>query len=256
MNSETNFESESQNQKDVVSQETNVPAELIERFDSIEQLRTELRENEDSVLNGEETAKEAQGKRIGLFGSRKAIREIRDGMVVVAGNQVKSAEIQRKLFEYQFQISEAVRSAFSFGIVNLANTRATIRFLREKLSRSAETGTLEELEKEEIERAIRELKSHEDLLERQRRLSERMHESELQIKELQTRCESLQNDVDRLRDERNRDDRQMKNDAAECYGSTRHDHPSKPRFSWLIASGIAVLIALGSLVLSVIALID
>ncbi len=160
--------------------EADVPLILHEKFQELNSIKQEIaliRRNAEETQN---SAQKAKQEKAGLFNKQRVITNVQDVVASLADNQVETAEINNRILIYQQKQTETMKFLLGLGVSNLANNRAVIKFLKQKLDDGVGKD-FSEIEEEEILSIIKQLKAQEDILERQNQISDKVKKHDREI---------------------------------------------------------------------------
>ena len=155
--------------------ESEVPAVINEKFDQLAEIKNEIQDLQSSSIEIKNNAVIAKNKKVGIFNKKNVIKDLQTLTVDISSNQVANAEITNKILMYQQKIAETMKFLLGLGVTNLATNRAVVKQLKDRLE-SAQDGSIDEYEEKEILSVLRQLKAQEDMLEKQKRIGEKINE--------------------------------------------------------------------------------
>lgn len=155
--------------------ESEVPAVINEKFDQLAEIKSEIQDLQSSSIEIKNNALIVKNKKVGIFNKKNAIKDLQTLTVDISNNQVANAEITNKILMYQQKIAETMKFLLGLGVTNLATNRAVVKQLKDRLE-SAQDGSIDEYEEKEILSVLRQLKAQEDMLEKQKRIGEKINE--------------------------------------------------------------------------------
>ena len=155
--------------------ESEVPAVINEKFDQLAEIKNEIQDLQSSSIEIKNNALIVKNKKVGIFNKKNAIKDLQTLTVDISNNQVANAEITNKILMYQQKIAETMKFLLGLGVTNLATNRAVVKQLKDRLE-SAQDGSIDEYEEKEILSVLRQLKAQEDMLEKQKRIGEKINE--------------------------------------------------------------------------------
>lgn len=170
--------------------ESEVPAVINEKFDQLAEIKNEIQDLQSSSIEIKNNAVVAKNKKVGIFNKKNAIKDLQTLTVDISNNQVANAEITNKILLYQQKIAETMKFLLGLGVTNLATNRAVVKQLKDRLA-SAQDGSIDEYEEKEILSVLRQLKAQEDMLEKQKRIGEKINELKAKTCEIEKENISL-----------------------------------------------------------------
>lgn len=160
--------------------ESEIPAIIASQFHEI----INLQKNVDRAMQKAEKAKESADRAYcestGMFQRKAAIESLQSATRDLAESQISASEAQKISFEYQAKLGKITQYLFGLGVSNLASNRSVVRELELKLKDASEE-ELSELVREEIINVIKQLKSQEDIINKQAELTQRTKQHEKKI---------------------------------------------------------------------------
>lgn len=166
-------------------------SEVIEaNFNKLKQLKKSLKRTEGKVRDALYNSQLAKDRKAGILFNKKNIEYIQSALVTLAEAQDALVQTQRISFEYQRALTYFCKYLLFLGATNIATNRKIVSTIEEKLS-DAKTGGVTNQEKTELLNVIKDLKSQQDIFEKQERLS-------MKIKDLNDKVAVLQKQVNSL----------------------------------------------------------
>ena len=164
---------------------TQVPAIVQERFGFLKKLKDQVDEAMDKAGQAQDSANNAKDKRVGVFKKKDAIESLQSAAGDLAAAQISSASAQKALFEYQQKVGEVMKYLLALGVSNIAMNRSLVKELELRL-KEASKEELDDIARNEIIDLIKQLKAHEDFMNKHESLSQivQKHDNSLREKEL------------------------------------------------------------------------
>lgn len=157
--------------------EEQLPAIILGQIQQIKELDEHIAIAAEKAENAKKRAETAKGQSAGLFQKKEAIVSLQQTAVDLAEAQEAAVDAQTVSFEYQKKLGEITKYLFALGCTNMASNRVVVRELKHALE-GASAESLDELAKREIINVIQQLKSQEDIFNKQYELSKKVQQQD------------------------------------------------------------------------------
>lgn len=157
--------------------EEQLPAIILGQIQQIKELDEYIAIAAEKAENAKKRAETAKGQSAGLFQKKEAIVSLQQTAVDLAEAQEAAVDAQTVSFEYQKKLGEITKYLFALGCTNMASNRVVVRELKHALE-GASAESLDELAKREIINVIQQLKSQEDIFNKQYELSKKVQQQD------------------------------------------------------------------------------
>jgi chromosome segregation ATPase len=132
-------------------------------------------------------------------------------------------DVQKLTLEYQEKITQITQYLFGLGVSNIAANRSVVRQLELKL-KGASKEELSELARQELLNVVKQLKAQEDIMEKQSKLSSKVHDHDKRIKEQEKKGFDLGDRIDEAEDSIKRNDtKHSEHEARQDQKLKKHD---------------------------------
>ena len=168
--------------------QSELPNIITDQWRDIQGLEDKVKKSVKMAQTAKTSADRAYGKSAGLGHKKEAIESLQEASVDLAESQVQVVEAQQLSFEYQKKLSEITKYLFALGVSNIAANRTVVRELELKL-RGASEGELSDLARKEVLSVISQLKAQEDMMNKQKQMSETLKSQDKTISEHQKKAE-------------------------------------------------------------------
>lgn len=162
-----------------------------QNFNKLKELKQSLRKTDKKVKASLCDSQLAKDRRAGVIFNKTNIEYIQRAVVTLAEAQDALTDTQKISFEYQRALTYFCKYLLFLGASNIATNRQIITTIEEKLS-NASKKELNSQEKAELLNVVKDLKSQQDVFEKQERTA-------LRVKELNEKVEELQEEVNYLK---------------------------------------------------------
>lgn len=145
-----------------ISEQEHLLAVVDGKFAELTAIHGEVEDAKKEAANNLEAAKSNANAGAHVLFNKETVENLQQVTASLAESQAKSAEISARLLEYQKKTNEVLKYLLSLGVANLANNRAIVSYLKQKLS-EGEAKQFDETEQEEILSVIQQLQAQQDL---------------------------------------------------------------------------------------------
>lgn len=166
-----------------------LPSILSDQVDKLKVLDTNVK---NAVIKAEKAKKEAENAqvKIGLFESKKNAIELLQGACEgLAEGIMTAAEAQQVSFEYHTKLTEITKFLLGLGVSNLAMNRSVVKELELKLKGASEE-EISDLAKQELKNIIMQLKAQEDMMSKQAKLTDKIHQQHKKLLEYEEKFQN------------------------------------------------------------------
>ena len=168
--------------------QSELPNIITDQWRDIQGLEDKVKKSVKMAQTAKTSADRAYGKSAGFGHKKEAIESLQEASADLAESQVQVVEAQQLSFEYQKKLSEITKYLFALGVSNIAANRTVVRELELKL-RGASEGELSDLARKEVLSVISQLKAQEDMMNKQKQMSETLKSQDKTISEHQKKAE-------------------------------------------------------------------
>ena len=236
----------------LVVSESEVPEIIGSQFSVMQEYKDNLEVAKQKAIEAQSLALGSSGKKTGVFKNKSAIESLQETTLTLADAQLIAAEAQEKSFEYQKKLAEITKYLFGLGVSNIAANRCVVRELELRLKNASEE-EIDSVAREEIKNLVRELKTQEDILQKQSLLNERIKELDSKLNEFESKksedgtyIKSLEMKILDLEEEINR----LKEDKIK-----QKRKSNSKGFKTIFIISLCMVIAIASIILSIIAFV-
>lgn len=152
---------------------SDVPKLIEEQFEIMTSLRENLNLAKTHAYEADSKAREAKGKKIGLFNKKDAMEAIQNTQVSLSEATLKNTEALEKTFEYQQALTNITKFLFGLGVSNIAVNRTIVRELELRLDHASEE-EIDDMARQELLNVVKDLKAQEDITKKQTDFSLRL----------------------------------------------------------------------------------
>lgn len=209
------MQKDDQNVKIKKIDQSQLPEIIHNQFSELRELKRNVDIATQMAQTAQNSAKEAKMKSLGILQKKEAIASIQSATVDIAEAQISQAQAQKISFEYQQKLGEITRYLFDLGVSNIVNNRTVVEEIKKKMEKASEE-EMDEIEKQELGNLLKQLKTQEDFMINQQKISyqvkdhnekliEKTKKDEIQDKEIALQ-EAKDQEHDRLLAERMRKD--------------------------------------------------
>lgn len=207
----------------VVVDEAEIPNIVTSQFSSLQELSNKYEDALTKAKSAKEAAETAHEKSAGLFKKKEAIEALQDAQLDTAEALISMTDVQKLTLEYQEKITQITQYLFGLGISNIAANRSVVRQLELKL-KGASKEELSELARQELLNVVKQLKAQEDIMEKQSKLSSKVHDHDKRIKEQEKKGFDLGDRIDEAEDSIKRNDtKHSEHEARQDQKLKKHD---------------------------------
>lgn len=207
----------------VVVDEAEIPNIVTSQFSSLQELSNKYEDALTKAKSAKEAAETAHEKSAGLFKKKEAIEALQDAQLDTAEALISMTDVQKLTLEYQEKITQITQYLFGLGVSNIAANRSVVRQLELKL-KGASKEELSELARQELLNVVKQLKAQEDIMEKQSKLSSKVHDHDKRIKEQEKKGFDLGDRIDEAEDSIKRNDtKHSEHEARQDQKLKKHD---------------------------------
>ena len=171
------------------------PNSLISHFDQlIATIEEALKKANNAKSSADSAAENEAGRSVFKDKKKIAIEALQAALIDTCEAQDAIAEALGESFEIQKRMSNAIRYLFGLGCMNMAANRMVVRELEMRLKCASEE-ELSELEKEELNKVLFQLKAQQDLLDRVEKHKVAISDLRAKVNEIENKCEEFQKKV-------------------------------------------------------------
>ncbi len=142
----------------------------------LEEFRHKAEEAEKRAREAQYKAKELKNSKTGLTHQKKFNQITQETVVEIAEANVLFNEAQTALAEYMEKITEVMGTILEIGVMSIAANRTVVGRLELKL-KNATKEEIDEYQRREIINVIKQLKEHQDIHEKQNKMSQLIREN-------------------------------------------------------------------------------
>ena len=179
--------------KKIMENVHNLPSFIAEQAKSLNKFENAKKEADLLAIAALEKAKEVQDKKVHWYNSSKPAIELLQQASKIEGDALVSlANAMNLSFDNQKKIKEVTNFLLVLGLTNTALRRMVIRELEMRLADASEE-EIDELQQEELENVLKQLKAQEDMQKRIDKQKETLDNQEKTIESLKLKVSSMEN---------------------------------------------------------------
>lgn len=193
--------------------ESVIPQIITEKINKVAEIDFKITELERDADYAKKKAEDAKQQKVNFLGGGKdAIMSLQDSAVETNNVVFEIANVQKLTLELLQQQESNIKDILMLGVSNLANNRCVIKELENKLN-GANEAELSELRRQEIFDLIKQLKSQQDFMDKQQRMSGKLKEHDESISTLENNDIKLSETLDKKAEIDERQDKDLKQQA-------------------------------------------